>query len=377
MFHAARRLLPAFAALVFGGVPLSTAGDVVIADFNDPNDVRGIDWDHDGIDVTFGPRAVTERGSVLKLVAKHGQYPGLHFYGQRLPRDWSVHEALSFVVWSNDERDLAIRVDDHKSVGYNSRFNGGTHLLKGRNLVQVPVAVIGKAIDVKNITGMTLFLDNPPANLTLWLDDIKVGKLESEKIPFIPYAERMDHQPSMAVVSPALPMGRNLAGGPLNAFLIAGVQQGRETVEMMERLDLAPKVLSWDREWGGNTWGFGDFYGQRGSFLDTALMQRYLASSMQGPEKFEVLVLSTPMGWNHYGLAARQAIIERVRDRGEGLVLVMPFPGERGKPWPEDLRALSALIDADADWVDDGGDVHQPKAGREYGGRWQVQGSHP
>ena len=372
--RAIRRFLPALLVLLMAGLP---AQDVVIADFNDPNDMRAIDWDHEAIDVTVGPRAVTERGSVLKMVAKRGEYPGLFLYQPRVPRDWSAHEALSFVVWSNDERELAIRIDDHKSVGYNSRYNGGTHLLKGRNLVQVPMAVIGKAIDVHNIKGMTLFLDHPPANLTLWFDDIKLGKVESETIPFIPYAERLDHQPSMEVVSPHLPMGRNLAGGPLSAFLIAGVQQGRETVEMMQRLDLNPKVLSWDREWGGNTWGFGDFYGQRGSFLDTALMQRYLASSLQGPEKFEVLILSTPMGWNQFGLAARQAILERVRDRGEGLVLVMPFPGERGKPWPEDLRALSALIDADADWVDDGGGVHQPKDGREFGGRWEVKGSHP
>jgi len=376
MFHAVRRLLPAMAALLLGA-PLTTAADLVIADFTDPADRRGFDWNAGSVDVTIGPRAITERGSVLKVVAKQGDYPGVAFYAPKVPRDWSVHEALSFVVWSNDERELAIRIDDHKSVGYNSRFNGGTHLLKGRNLVQVPVAAIGKSIDVKNIKLLNLFLDHPPANLTLWFDDLKLGKLESDTIPFIPYAERMDHQPSMEVVSPHLPMGRNLAGGPLNAFLIAGVQQGRETVEMMQRLDLAPKVLSWDREWGGNTWGFGDFYGQRGSFLDTALMQRYLASSMQGPEKFEVLILSTPMGWNHYGLAARQAILERVRDRGEGLVLVLPFTGERGKPWPEDLRALSALIDADADWVDDGGTVHQPKDGREFGGRWEVKSAHP
>lgn len=375
MFHIARLGLPLLIVLVLG-VPV-VAGDVIIVDFTDPADVRGIDWDRENVDVSFGPRAVTERGSVLKLVAKQGDYPGFALYAPKVPKDWSAHEALSLVVWSNDERDIAIRIDDHKSVGYNSRFNGGAHLLKGRNLVQVPIAVIGKTIDVKNIKLLNFFLDHPPANLTLWFDDIKLGKMESDTVPFIPYAERMDHQPSMEVVSPHLPMGRNLAGGPLNAFLIGGVKQGREVVELMQRIDLSPKVLSWDREWQANTWGFGDFYGQRGSFLDVALMQRYLASSMQGPEKFEVLVLSTPMGWNRFGPAARQAILERVRDRGEGLVLVMPFTGDRGQPWPDDLKELSALIDADADWVDDGGNVRQPKDGREYGERWQLAEPHP
>ncbi len=354
-----------------------SAADQLIADFADANDRRGIDWSAESVDVTFGPRLVTERGSVLKLVVKQSGYNGVAFYAPKVPRDWSAHEALSFVVWSNDERDLAIRVDDHKSVGYNSRFNGGVRLLKGRNLVQMPLATIAKVIDVANIKLLNLFLDHPPVGLTVWIDDVKLGKLEAERTPFIPYAERLDHQPRMDVVSPHLPLAKPLAGGPLNAFLIAGVKQGREVVELMQRIDLSPKVLSWDREWQANTWGFGDAYGQRGSGLDCALMQRYLASSMQGPEKFEVLVLSTPMGWNRFGPAARQAILERVRDRGEGLVLVMPFTGERGQPWPEDLRSLSALIDADADWVDDGGNVRQPKDGREYGERWQLAEPHP
>jgi hypothetical protein len=353
------------------------AGEVVIADFTAADNRKGLDWNADNVEVTIGPRLVTERGNVLKLVAKQDDYPGIAFYAPMVPRDWSTFESLSLVVWSNDERDMAIRIDDHKSAGYNSRFNGSTHLLKGRNLVQLPVATIGKAIDVKNIKLLNFFVDHPPANLTLWIDDVKLGSLEAERTPFIPYAERLDHQPQMDVVSPHLPFARNLAGGPLNAFMIAGVKQGREVVELMQRVDLAPKVLSWDREWGANTWGFGDAYGQRGSGLDCALMQRYLASSMQGPEKFEVLLLTTPMGWNRFGPAARQAILERVRDRGEGLVLLMPFTGERGQPWPEDLRALSALIDADADWVDDSGTVRQPGKGREYGERWQVVGDHP
>ena len=369
-----RLCLPLFSLLL--AAPL-IAAERLITDFNEMNDRRGLDWNAESVEVTFGPRLVTERGSVLKVVVKQSGYNGVALYAPLVPRDWSAHEALSFVVWSNDERDLAIRVDDHNSVGYNSRFNGGVRLLKGRNLVQVPLATIAKAIDLANVKLLNLFFDHPPVGLTVWVDDIKLGRLEAERTPFIPYAERLDHQPRMEVVSPHLPLAKPLAGGPLSAFLIAGVKQGREVVELMQRIDLAPSVLSWDREWGANTWGFGDAYGQRGSGLDCALMQRYLASSLQGPEKFEVLLLSTPMGWNRFGPAARQAILERVRDRGEGLVLLMPFTGERGQPWPEDLRALSALIDADADWVDDGGNVRQPKDGREYGERWRVAEAHP
>jgi hypothetical protein len=369
----------ALALFLLGGMVLSCAesAEKLISDFSNKDDLRGIDWGREGVDVSIGPRLVTERSSVLRLTVKSGQYPGVSFYAPLLPKDWSAYEALSFVVWSPAERDLAIRIDDQKSVSYNTRYNGGAHLLAGRNRIQSPTSVIAKTLNLKEIKGLVLFLDSPPANFSLAIDDLKLSALEPDITPFIPYAERMDRQPRMDIVSPHLPMGRQLSGGPLSAFMITGVTQGREVVEMMQRLDYDPKVLTWDREWGPNTWGFGDFYGQRGSGLDTALMQRYLASSMQGPEKFEVLLMTTPMGWKHFGLSARQAILERVRDRGEGLVLVMPFSGDRGTEWPADLRELSALIDADGDWVDDGGGVRQPAQGREFGRPWVVQGTHP
>ncbi len=371
--------LYAFAILTFSIRSWSAEADsgVLLAHFAVPEDLQGVDWDHDHVTLSVGPRSVTERDTALKMVAVSGDYPALTLHGARVPRDWSHHEALSFSVWSTSERTLAVRVDDAKSAGYASRYNGEVRVAAGRTRVQIPVAAIGKSIDLHAVTSMTLFFDHPPAGLTVWFDDIRLGRMEAEKVPFIPYAERLDHQPTMTVSSPHLPFAHGLAGGPLRAFALAGVRTGREVVELMERIDLQPSVLSWDREWGDNTWGFGDAYGERGHGLDCALMQRYLASSLLGPEHFEVLVMSTPMGWNRFGLAARQALLARVRDQGEGLVLINPFPGERGQPWPEDLRALSALIDGASDWADDGGGMHAPSEGREFGGRWVAQGAHP
>jgi hypothetical protein len=105
-------------------------------------------------------------------------------------------------------------------------------------------------------------------------------------------------------------------------------------------------------------------------------MQRYLASSMQGPEKFDAMVMYTPTGWNRFGPGARQAIVERVK-RGEGLVMVMPYPGDQGQPWPDDLREICALIDSETDYLMDGGDVHQALNGTSEGQRWIAQGDHP
>ncbi len=366
---------------VLAGAGRVTAGEpangVPLASFADADALRHFEWDRDDLDLSVGPRSVTEQGSVLKMVVRRGEYPNLALRRKEVPRDWSAYEALSFTVWSTGERELAVRVDDAKSAGYASRYNGGARLVAGRTRVQIPIATIAKSIDVRAVTALVLFLDHPPAGVTLWFDDLRLGRMEADQVPFIPYAERLDRQPTLAVATPHLPFARGLAGGPLKAFAIAGVRTGREVVELMERIDLDPRVLSWDREWGENTWGFGDAYGQRGHGLDCALMQRYLASTLCGPEHFEVLLLSTPMGWNRFGLAARQALLARVRDRGEGLVLLMPFPGDRDQPWPDDLRALSALIDGASDWADDGGGMHVPKEGREFGGRWVAQGAHP
>ena len=120
--------------LLLAAVHTAAAGEsagVVIADFTTDEDLKSIDWDRDNVGLTIGPRAVTERGSVLKFTAKGGEYPGLNFHAPRLPKDWSGHEALLFNVWSTSDRDLAIRIDDVKSAGYNSRYNGEAHLLKG------------------------------------------------------------------------------------------------------------------------------------------------------------------------------------------------------------------------------------------------------
>ncbi len=65
----------------------------------------------------------------------------------------------------------------------------------------------------------------------------------------------------------------------------------------MQRCDLKVSLMTWDVAWDQNTWGMGDFYGQRGHAFDRELMRKYITSTMQGPEKFDVMILPTPIGW--------------------------------------------------------------------------------
>jgi len=346
MGHTALFLRASLMGLLLCSLAYAAAGEApgknfVISNFEDATELRKLESSGADVKLSIEPRTVTEQNKMLKYVAQGGDYPGFAFYPPKaIPKDWSPFEALSFVVWSPADTEIGIRIDDDKSVNYNSRYNGGFNIQKGRSLLQVPVKDIAKSINPKLIKMLMFFTMKPPKGLTLYFDDMMLGPLQTAKVDFIPYEQRYDLISSLEVVSPHFTLARPLAGGPVRTFMLTSVAFGREVVEMMQRLDLKVSQLSWDREWGCNTWGFGDFYGLRGHGTDFVLMQKYLDSSMQGPEQFDALVLYTPLGWNRFTASAREMILKRVKERGEGLVLFFPFPGEKGSlpAWPDDLN---------------------------------------
>ena len=67
--------------------------------------------------------------------------------------------------------------------------------------------------------------------------------------------------------------------------------------------------------WDANTWGIADFYGQRGTSSDDCmLVQRYVASSMQCPERLDAMILTTPWGWSNFSETAREGILRAGRE---------------------------------------------------------------
>ena len=355
----------------------NSAPAFTIANFDDPADLKKFEHDSSLVDLTVGPRTPTEMNNVMKYVVKGGEYPGFTLNVPQIPKDWSKFETLSFVVWSPNDAGLGVRIDDEKSFNFNSRFNGDAKASKGRTLIQIPLKNIAKSVDPTRIKALIIFMVSPPKDLTLYFDDFKLGPTLSEKVEFIPYKDRFDLTPSLEFVTPHLEMGRNLAGGPVSTFMLTSVRYGREVVELMQRMDLTVSQLTWDREWGANTWGFGDFYGNRGHSIDYVLMQKYLDSSMQGPEKFGAMVMYTPLGWNRFTKSAREAIVRRVKEDGEGLVFVMPFPGDQGQPWPDDLKEICALVNSQTDWIRDGCDIRYANDGRIIGKKWTKTKDHP
>ncbi len=334
------------------------------------------DWRGSGSTVSIEPRSVTDSNMMLKMVTQEGNYPGI---SRTPPRDWRGHEALRFTVWAASDYPLAMRIDDDSSKDYATRFNFTFKLKKGENLCQVRVADIGKKLQLDKIKALLLFTSKPPVGLVLHFDDFALGDALSENIPFIPYAERKDLISSLAVATPHLPFARGLAGGPRKIFFQTSVECGREIPELMQRLDLEVSQLTWDRNYDQNTWGFGDFYGQRGHAIDVKLMQDYLSSSLQGPEKFAALVLANTNGWLRYPQGAREALLRRVKEQGEGLVFVFPWPGGDvpGATWPQDLKEVCALIDAESDHLRPSGYFAPPAAGRLETSVWRRTSDHP
>jgi len=351
--------------------------ELVIAKFTDGQDITAWQKNANGTELTVEPLTKQDRNYTLKVVHQHVGYPGINLI--KAPTDWSPYQVFKFEAWAPENTRVELRIDDTKSKGYNSRLNFTIQLVKGRNLIQIPVDKIRKSIDPAHIVLVTLFMAEPPEGFTLHYDNFRLGALENDTVSFIPYAERLDLQPTMAIRTPHFPFGRNLSRGPLKVFAINSVATGRSAVELMQRLDMDLNVVSWDRLWDANTWGIADSYGQRGTNADDCmLVQRYVASSLQSPERFDTMILTTPLGWINFTQSTRDDILRRVEKDGSGLVMIMPFPGGAQPVWTDDLRKVCALVDAPSDYIAGGYyPLRAPTSGIIAGKSWRVVGAHP
>ena len=55
-----------------------------------------------------------------------------------------------------------------------------------------------------------------------------------------------------------MPWAKVLPGGPIRGFFVPPVTEGRDMVELMQRLSLEPTTVTIDRSWDVNCWGIGD-----------------------------------------------------------------------------------------------------------------------
>jgi len=103
-------------------------------------------------------------------------YPGITC--GRLPANWHPFQdfSLSLYVEALPEKGLilGVRIDDERTDSYYTRFNFEQPLRRGWNRVEIPVKLIGDAIDISMVKAVFLFLNEPPAPAVLWLDGISL-----------------------------------------------------------------------------------------------------------------------------------------------------------------------------------------------------------
>jgi hypothetical protein len=150
---------------------------------------------------------------------------------------------------------------------------------------------------------------------------------------------------STEIETPHVKWATTLPGGPVKGFFIPTVRNGRDMVELMQRMSLAPTTVTIDPSWDSNCWGIGDYYGAayRGDRDDFVTVHGYAEKDLSGPAKFEVMVIPSMNGWSRLTTPTRDAILRRVSE-GAGLVLIRPTLGDvvrrpmRGDPAEPDLR---------------------------------------
>jgi hypothetical protein len=195
---------------------------------------------------------------------------------------------------------------------------------------------------------------------------------------------RYDLVYSTEVPTPHVPWATRLPGGPLRGFFIPSVSQGRDMVELMQRLSLAATTVTIDRQWDVNCWGIGDFYGHeyRGDRDDFQTVYGYVEQELTSDKRFEVMLIPGLNGWSRLTRASRDAILRRVSE-GAGLVLIHPFVGDaKGHPFKgdeaeEDRRIwdVSPLVGVPDDLVSERG-YPELNQGAITQARWERAGRH-
>lgn len=174
---------------------------------------------------------------------------------------------------------------------------------------------------------------------------------------------RLDITYTTELATPHTDWADPYVNGPIRAFVIPSVMEGRTLVELMQRLELQVDAVTIDPAWDVNKWtmSFGEAYGARAEQtaegeVDFSFMYQYLEEDLSSERTWEVMVMHGILGWGHLPETVRAHILQRVRE-GMGLVLVGPVEGPGG----EGLRELSALL---------------PAGEGELRGDWRAQGDH-
>ena len=147
---------------------------------------------------------------------------------------------------------------------------------------------------------------------------------------------------STDLASPHLKWADPYVNGPIRAFFISSVHEGRVVAELMQRLTLHPRAVSIDPRWDVNKWCI-DRYAEFDGLVPKDYSKSYtvLGPELAAKRRYDVLVMHSMLGWNTLPDEIKESICARVK-RGEGLVFVHPHLGEDEQD--QGLWDLSPLV---------------------------------
>ncbi len=277
----------------------------------------------------------------LRVVVPAGAAGGVET--SYLPRDWGDFEALQFFVYAEQPATLSVEVQDAAGAIASQQ----TGLRRGGNHVQLRTARFAGA-DLSRVAKLALHVAPPDRAVTLYLDRFRLAEYNE----VLARDGRMDAPYSAEIETPHFPWARPFVNGPLRVLIVPDVAHGRAAIELAQRLQCELFPVTLGARSGTNRWGFGDYYGQRGTsyVAPFSLAYTYLADNLLNGPDYDVMVLPGTRPWEEFPEVVRSAIRRRV-EQGMGLVLIDMDAGE----------GLSPLVPA--------GSGQQP-------GAWRAAGAH-
>lgn len=124
----------------------------------------------------------SNESKVIRLDLSHGQYPGIAF--RQIVKDWGQYDALRIDVFSKlkQKTNLVIRVSDTQhNQEHSDRFNRTLSIEPGINNIEILLADIASApeqrdLSLNSIDSLVLFSTEASADLSLYLDDIRLER---------------------------------------------------------------------------------------------------------------------------------------------------------------------------------------------------------
>jgi len=124
---------------------------------------------------------VAKGKSSLKVNFSISKYPNI--YLKYFPSNWSEYKYLNFSVYNDQAEDITIDMkiidQEHKitNYAYNDRYNKSINLSSGWNKLKISLLDVsnsphGRRMEMKKISGFSIFIKKPDKVITLYIDDI-------------------------------------------------------------------------------------------------------------------------------------------------------------------------------------------------------------